>query len=49
VGQEGEGANIREKEANMDIEEEREYSSPITGEIENPTEDIVQVEENETP
>jgi hypothetical protein len=33
----------------MNLEEEREDSTPITGEIGNPTEEIIPVEENETP
>ena len=48
MGQEGEGADVREEEVGMNIEEEREDSSPITREIGNPVEEIVLVEENET-
>jgi hypothetical protein len=33
----------------MKLEEEREYSSLMTGEIGNPTEETILVEENETP
>jgi hypothetical protein len=49
VGQEGEGAGVREEEADMNLGEEREDSAPITGEIGNPTEEITPVEANETP
>ena len=49
VGQEGEGVDVREEDDDMNLEEEREYSTPITGEIENSVEEIVPVEENETP
>jgi hypothetical protein len=38
VGQEGEGVDIREEEVGMNLEEEREYSAPIAGEIKNLTE-----------
>jgi hypothetical protein len=34
-GQEGEGVEAREKEDGMDLEEEREYSSPMPGNIRN--------------
>jgi hypothetical protein len=33
----------------MNLEEEREYSAPMIGEIGNMAEEIVPVEENETP
>jgi hypothetical protein len=49
VGQGGEGVDVREKEADMNLEEEREDSTPMTGEIGNLAEEIVPVEENETP
>ena len=49
MGQEGEGAGVREEESNMNLGEEREYSAPITREIRNPAEEIIPVEENETP
>jgi hypothetical protein len=38
VGQEGEHEYVREEEVVMNLEEEIKYSSPITGEIGNPTE-----------
>jgi hypothetical protein len=49
VRHEGEATDIREKEANMNLREEREYSGPITREIRNLAEEIILVEENETP
>jgi hypothetical protein len=48
-GQEREGVEAREKEANMDLEEEREDSSPMPGNIGNPIEETTPEEENETP
>jgi hypothetical protein len=48
-GQEGEGVEAREKEADMDLEEEIEDSTPMPGNIGNPAEEIAPVEENETP
>jgi hypothetical protein len=41
--------DVREEEVDMNLGGEREDSTPITGEIENPTEEIVPVEANETP
>jgi hypothetical protein len=49
VGQEGEGVDVREEEVGMNLEEEREDSAPMIGEIGNPVEETTQVEENETP
>jgi hypothetical protein len=46
---EGEGVGIREEEAGMNLEEERKYSALMKGEIGNPAEEIVPMEENETP
>jgi hypothetical protein len=48
-GQEGEGVEAREKEADMDLEEKREYSSPMPGKIKNSVEETTPEEENETP
>jgi hypothetical protein len=48
-GQEGEGVEAREEEADMNLEEEREDSSPMTGNIGNLAEETTPVEENETP
>ena len=48
VGQEGESIDVREEESGMNIGGEREDSSPITGEIGNPAEEIIPVEANET-
>jgi hypothetical protein len=39
VGQEGEGVYVREKEDNMNLEEEIEDSSPMTGKIRNSDEE----------
>ena len=49
MGQEGEGADVREEEVDMNLEEERGDSAPITGEIGNPAKEIILVETNETP
>ena len=38
-----------DKEVDMDLEEEREDSNSMTGEIGNTTEETILVEENETP
>jgi hypothetical protein len=40
---------VREEKNNMNLQVEREDPAPITGEIGNPTEEIVPVEANETP
>ena len=40
---------VREEEADVNLRGEREHLAPITGEIGNPTEEIVPVEANETP
>jgi hypothetical protein len=48
-GKEGEGVDVREEEDIMNLEEEREYSSQMTGEIGNLAEETTVVEENETP
>jgi hypothetical protein len=47
--QEGESADVREEEANVNLGGEREDSALITGEIRNPNEEIIPVEANETP
>jgi hypothetical protein len=49
VGKEGKGADIREEEVDMNLEEEREDSASTTGEIGNPVKEIPPVEESETP
>jgi hypothetical protein len=49
VGREGESADVREEEADMNLGGEREDSTPISGEIRNLTEEIIPVEANETP
>jgi hypothetical protein len=49
VGQEGEGADVREEDVGMNLGEEREVSTMITREIRNLIEEIVLVEANETP
>jgi hypothetical protein len=48
-GKEGEGVATREKEADMDIEEEIEDSTLILGMIKNLNEETTLEEENETP
>jgi hypothetical protein len=49
VGQEGEGVYVREEEVDMNLEEEREDSTPMTRDIRNLAEETTPVEENETP
>jgi hypothetical protein len=49
VGQEGGSTDVREEEVDMNYGGEREDSTPMTGEIRNPAEEIAPVEANETP
>jgi hypothetical protein len=48
-GQEEEGVEAHEKESNMDLEEEREYSSMMPGNIRNLAKETTPKNENETP
>jgi len=48
-GQGEEGVEVREKEVGMDIEEEREDSTSMSGKIRNPTEENALEDENKTP
>jgi hypothetical protein len=48
-GQEEEGVEAWEKEVDMDLEEEREDSAPMPGNIGNPAEETTPEDENETP